>query len=114
MFTRIHLERIFNCVYCLKTFSSQSNLKRHEQLHTGMNHIGFNHNNEIELSKLLTLKTVGKDVYSRDKQFNCLLCCKQLCTSGDKNNHSKTHCGVKFQPQENAEHFLQENYLCNW
>ena len=50
-------------------------------------------------------------VYSRDKQFNCFFCCKQLRTSGDKNNHLKTHCGVKFQRRENVEKALKESNL---
>ena len=74
-----------------------------------MNHLGFNNNNGIESRKLLTLKNVSKNVYSRDKQLNCFLCCKQLRTSGDKNNHLKTHCDVKFQLQGNVKSDLQEN-----
>ena len=111
MHRKISLVQIFKCNFCLKTLSSQLKLKRHQQLHTGMNYFDFNHNNGIDLRKLLKLKHVSKNVYSRDKQFNCFLCCKQLRTSGDKNNHLKTHCGVKFQPQENVENTLHENNL---
>ena len=103
MYKMISLKRTLNCICCLKTFSNQLKLKRHQQLHTGMKHFGFNHNNEIKLRKLFTLKNSSKHVYSRDKQFNCFLCCKQLRPSVDKNNHLKTHCVGKFQPQENAE-----------
>ena len=71
MYTRIHLEQKFVCSCCLKTFSSQSKLKRHQLLHTGMNYFGFNHNNGIELSEVLTLKNVRKLVYSVDKKFIC-------------------------------------------
>ena len=74
-----------------------------------MNSFGFNHKNGIEVSKLLTLKNVRENVYSRDNQFHCFLCYKQLRTSGDKNNHLKTDCGVK--PQENVEKYFQESNL---
>ena len=102
---------MFKCIYCLKKCSCHSKLKRHQQIHKGINHFSFNHNNKIEMKQSLTLKTVRKNIYSRDKQFNCFFCCKQFRTSGDKNNHLKTHCGVKFQPQKNVENILKENNL---
>ena len=111
MYKRIYLDGMFKCNYCLKTCSSQSKLKRHQQLHTGTYHFDYTHKNEIELKKLLTIKNVRKYVYSREKQFNCFLRCKQLRTSDDKNDHLKTHCGVKFKPQESVEKILQENNL---
>ena len=94
-------------------------LKQHQQLHTGIYHFGYNHKiaiyhfgfhhrSGIVRSKLFTLKSVRENVYSRDKHFICFLCCKQLRTSDDKNNHLNTHCSVKFQPQENAEKTLPE------
>ena len=110
-YTRIHREQNFDCSFCLKTFSSQSNLKRHQLLHTGMNYFGFNYNNGIELSEVLTLKNVRKPVYSADKQFKCFFCCKRFRTSGDKNNHMNTHCGVKCQLRETSENILQQNNL---
>ena len=107
----MRLVRSFKCICCLKTFSSQLQLKRHQQLHTGMNYFGFDHKNGIELSKLFTLPNVRGNLYSRDKQLKCFLCCKQLRSSGDKNNHLKTHCRVKLKPKENVENILQENNL---
>ena len=111
MYKRISCERRFNCNFCLQPFSSKLKLKRHQQIHKEIKHFLFNYNNLIEFRKLLTLKNVRKHVYSRDKQLNCFLCCKQLRTSGDKNNHLKAHFGMKFQPQENVENILQENSL---
>ena len=102
---------MFNCTCCLQTFSSKSNLKRHQQRHTGIYHFGFNYKNVIELSELLTLKNVKESVYSRDKQLNCFLCCKRFRTSSDKSNHLKTHCGKKFQPHKYVENIFQENNL---
>ena len=67
MYTRIHREQKFDCSCCLKTFSSKSKLKRHQLPHTGINYLGFNHNNGIELSKVLRLKNVKKLVHSTDR-----------------------------------------------
>ena len=105
------MEGRFHCFCCLQTFTSKVKLKRHHQLHIGMKNFGFNHNNGIELRKLLTMKYVSKHVCSRDKQFKCFLCCKQLCTNGDKKDHLKTHVGVKLQLQGKVENNLQENNL---
>ena len=84
MYKRNHLKRKFICFCCLKTYSSEWKLKRHQQFHIGMIHFGFNYNIGIELNELFMLKNGSKHVYSRDKQFNCFLCCKQLRTSGEK------------------------------
>ena len=111
MYTRIHQEQKFDCSCCVKTFSSQSQLKLHHLLHTGMNYLGFNQKNGIEFNKVLTLKNVRKLVYSADKQFNCFFCCKRFRTSGDKNNHMNTHCGVKCQLRETSENILQRSNL---
>ena len=111
MYRRIGLIRSYNCICCSKSFSSQLKLKRHQQLHTEMNNFGLNHKNGIELNHLRTSKNLSKKVYSRDKQLKCFLCCKQLFTSGEKNNHFNTHCCVKFQRRKNVENTLQGSNL---
>ena len=111
MYTRSHLVQSFECICCLKTFSSQLKLKQHQPLHTGMNYFRFHHNNGIESGKLITLKTGMNQVYSREKQFNCFLCCKYFHTNGDKNNHMNSHYGITFQLRGNSVRICKLNSL---
>ena len=126
------------CEVCEKTFSCQSNLRHHRNIHTGekpfeceicgdsfsqlnhlKNHIGI-HTREKIFTCNICNKTVNtlrgfelhKRIHTEEKAFNCAICGKSFNQSGNLKVHEKIHTDDKsFKCGTCGEGFLDAGRL---
>ena len=111
MYLRLRVQRTHCCTFCLQGFPNQSELKRHQLSHAGVQFGRFTYSKGTELSKLFETNLVEKQRDPNDPQFICFLCNKHFHISVDKNNHIGTHFCVKLLKAERFATSLTENSL---
>ena len=89
---KTHTEgNVYSCSQCMKSFSSQSSLRSHMNIHRGKYKCTECGKCCRDRSKL----AVHRRSHSGEKPFECTVCSKRFTQSGSLVRHSRIHSGEK-------------------
>ena len=86
-------KQVYNCRFCLKSFSRSDTLKVHERTHTGERPFGCSYCSKT-FSQLGT-KIYHERTHTGERPYTCSHCSKTFSSSSEKVNHERTHTGER-------------------